>query len=74
MVWLAREPPDGFLALIDAVWSAFPDCPLYGGAFTASVPHMTIGHDADLKAMSAAGDAISARLPLSAGLSTQRCN
>ena len=69
VVWLAPEPPDGFRALINAVWSAFPDCPPYGGAFAASVPHLTVGRDADLEAMSAAGGAVSARLPLSASVS-----
>jgi hypothetical protein len=69
-VWLAPQPPDGFRALIDAVWSAFPECPPYGGAFGTSVPHLTIGHDAPLDALSAAGDAVSARLPVTASVRT----
>jgi hypothetical protein len=67
-VWLAPHPPDGFRALIDAVWSAFPECPPYGGAYGASVPHLTIGHDADPDALSAAGAAVAARLPVTASV------
>src|SRR4051794_5821857 len=41
VVWLAPHPAEGFRALIDAVWSAFPECPQYGGAFGPPVPHLT---------------------------------
>jgi hypothetical protein len=42
----ATAPPDeGFRALTRAVWSAFPDFPPYGGAFTEIVQHLTIGTD-----------------------------
>jgi hypothetical protein len=68
-VWLAPDEPDGFRAMIDAVWSAFPACPPYGGAFATSVPHLTIGHEADRAALSAAEAAISVRLPVSASVS-----
>jgi hypothetical protein len=68
VVWLAPHPADSFRALIDAVWSAFPECPPYGGAFGTPVPHLTIGDDADLDALSAAGDAISRRLPVTASV------
>jgi 2'-5' RNA ligase superfamily len=68
-VWLAPDPPASVQALIDAVWSEFPECPPYGGAFATSVPHLTIGHGADLAAMSTAADAISARLPVPASVS-----
>ncbi|MFC5952412.1 2'-5' RNA ligase family protein [Pseudonocardia lutea] len=67
-VWLAPHPPDGFHALIAAVWAAFPECPPYGGAFRTSVPHLTIGHEADLDALSAAGAAVSPRLPVTASV------
>ncbi|GAA3047790.1 2'-5' RNA ligase family protein [Pseudonocardia yunnanensis] len=68
VVWLAPHPADGFRALIDAVWSAFPECPPYGGAFDTPVPHLTIGDDAALDALSAAGDAVSRRLPVTASV------
>jgi hypothetical protein len=68
VVWLAPHPPDGFRALIDAVWSAFPECPPYGGAFGTPVPHLTIGEDAALDALSTAGDAVSRQLPVTASV------
>jgi 2'-5' RNA ligase len=68
VVWLAPHPADGFRALIDAVWSAFPECPPYGGAFGTPVPHLTIGDDAALDTLSAAGDAVSRRLPVTASV------
>jgi 2'-5' RNA ligase len=64
VIWLAPHPTDGFRALIDAVWSAFPECPPYGGAFGTPVPHLTIGDDAGLDTLSAAADAVSRRLPV----------
>jgi 2'-5' RNA ligase len=68
VVWLAPHPAEGFRALIDAVWSAFPECPPYGGAFGTPVPHLTIGDDAALDTLSAAGDAVSRRLPVTAAV------
>ena len=67
-VWLAPHPADGFRALIDTVWAAFPECPPYRGVFGASVPHLTVGADDDLGAMSAAGRAVAARLPITASV------
>jgi hypothetical protein len=67
-VWLAPHPADCFRALIDVVWAAFPECPPYEGAFGASVPHLTVGADADLGAMSAAGRAVAERLPITASV------
>jgi hypothetical protein len=64
VVWLAPRPADGFRALIDAVWSEFPECAPYGGAFDDAVPHLTVGHDADHETLSAADQAVSARLPV----------
>ncbi|MCH6170654.1 2'-5' RNA ligase family protein [Pseudonocardia alaniniphila] len=68
VVWLAPHPAEGFRALIDAVWSAFPECPPYRGAFGTPVPHLTIGDDAALDTLSAAGDAVSRRLPVTASV------
>jgi hypothetical protein len=67
-VWLAPDPADGFRALIDTVWAAFPECPPYRGAFGTSVPHLTVGADADPGAMSAAGRAVAGLLPITASV------
>jgi hypothetical protein len=68
VVWLAPEPADRFRALIDAVWTAFPECPPYGGAYDEPVPHLTVGHDADPDVLAAAGRAVAARLPITAAV------
>jgi 2'-5' RNA ligase len=68
VVWLAPDPPDGFRALTDAVWGAFPECPPYGGEHDGSTPHLTIGHDADAADLAAAGAAVAARLPITAAV------
>jgi hypothetical protein len=72
VVWLGSDPADGFRALIDAVWAAFPQCPPYGGAFTTTVPHLTVGADGDLGAMSSAARAVAASLPISASVGAAR--
>jgi hypothetical protein len=66
VVWLAPDPPDGFRALTDAVWAAFPECPPYAGEHDGSTPHLTVGHDGGRAAMAAAGEAVAARLPVTA--------
>ena len=50
-------------SLVDAVTTAFPEHPPYGGAFADVVPHLTIGHDHDVATLRAAADAVGARLP-----------
>jgi 2'-5' RNA ligase len=68
VVWLSPEPGDGFRTLTAAVWSAFPDCPPYGGAFAEVVPHLTVAAHTDLDRMRAAARATTARLPINAGV------
>jgi hypothetical protein len=68
VLWLAPEPDDGFRALTTAVWSAFPDCLPYGGAFAELVPHLTVGAHAELNRMRDAAHATSARLPVKAAV------
>ena len=41
-LYLAPDPPQPFLALIDAISSRFPDSPPYGGEFAEVVPHLTV--------------------------------
>jgi hypothetical protein len=43
VLWLAPEPAEPFRLLTDAVWSAFPGHPPYGGAHPDVVPHLTVG-------------------------------
>lgn len=68
VVWLAPDPGDGFRQLTAAVWSAFPDCPPYGGAFDDSVPHLTIAARRDLNQMRTAADDAATHLPIKAAV------
>src|SRR3954451_7792456 len=43
VVWLAPDPAQPFRDLTAAVWTAFPDCPPYGGAHDDTVPHLPVG-------------------------------
>lgn len=70
VVWLAPEPEEGFRALTTAVWSAFPDCPPYDGAFAEVIPHLTVAAHADLGRMHAAARATTAWLPINADVQT----
>jgi 2'-5' RNA ligase len=42
LVWLRPEPFDQVRALVQAVISAFPECPPYGGDHPDPHPHLTI--------------------------------
>ncbi len=42
VIYLAPTPPDPFLALINAIFSLFPDSPPYEGQFDEPVPHLTV--------------------------------
>jgi 2'-5' RNA ligase len=48
VLWLAPEPADPFVAVTQALVSAFPEFRPYDGAFAEIVPHLTvaIGRDA----------------------------
>jgi 2'-5' RNA ligase len=54
-VWLAPEPRERFIDLIERTCARFPDRPPYGGAFAGSehVPHLTIGEGEDAEAICA---------------------
>ncbi|WP_089244654.1 2'-5' RNA ligase family protein [Asanoa hainanensis] len=66
VAWLAPTPDQPFRALTDALWARFPDFPPYRGEFTEVVPHLTIGHDVPVADLTAAAEAVAARLPLRA--------
>ena len=64
VVWLAPSNPEPFERLIRQVMDVFPDCPPYGGAFDAVVPHVTIGEGDEVNRLRATMDAIRPQLPL----------
>ena len=41
-LWLAPEPAEVFVEMIEALTRRFPDHPPYGGAYPRIVPHLTI--------------------------------
>ena len=47
VVWLAPEPADPFVALMEVFTAAFPEYPPYGGAHDEIVPHLTLGLGAE---------------------------
>jgi len=47
VVYLVPDPPGPFVALTAALVRAFPDCQPYGGQFSETIPHLTIGHADD---------------------------
>ncbi len=66
-VWLAPEPRERFVELIELTCSRFPECPPYGDVFAGSdpVPHLTIGEGDNVEALrDEAGRAFGGSLPL----------
>lgn len=43
-LYLAPQPAQPFVALTEQFARAFPEFPLYGGAFDTIVPHLTVAH------------------------------
>ena len=41
-MWLAPEPAQPFVRMIEALLQRFPDYPPYGGSFKDIVPHLTV--------------------------------
>jgi hypothetical protein len=42
ILWLAPEPAEPFVAMIEAMVARFPDHPPYGGIHDRIVPHLTV--------------------------------
>ena len=67
-LWLAPEPRERFVDLMELTCARFPECPPYGGAFAESAPepHLTIGEGPDVDALRKEADrTVAAALPLS---------
>ncbi len=47
VLYLAPDPSEPFVRLTEAVFEAHPDYPPYGGAFAATVPHLTAAEGDD---------------------------
>jgi 2'-5' RNA ligase len=67
VLWLAPVPDSPFRQITQALWTAFPECPPYGGAFNDVVPHLTVGDrtdGGDLRPLRRAETAIEQGLPI----------
>ena len=45
MLYLAPEPKERFVAMIDRLAERYPEYPPYGGTFKRVIPHLTVLHD-----------------------------
>ena len=64
VLWLAPEPAERFRALTVAVSEAFPAYPPYGGEHTDVVPHLTVGHGAEVAELREAEEQVLTHLPI----------
>ncbi len=53
VLYLEPSDPRPLLALTDAIVNAFPEYPIYGGAYQTVHPHLTVGQTADRAALQA---------------------
>ena len=51
VLYLEPSDPRPLLALTDAIENAFPEYPIYGGAYQTVHPHLTVGQTADRAAL-----------------------
>ena len=49
VLYLAPEPPEPFVALVERLLETFPQYPPYGGAYDEIVPHLTVAHGDDAR-------------------------
>jgi hypothetical protein len=64
-VWLAPEPRQRFVELVERTAARFPDYPPYEGAFDEVVPHLTVGSGDEVDAIEeAARSDLGPHLPL----------
>ena len=61
---LVPEPAEPFAALTRLLWSEWPECPPYGGAFDDIAPHLVVAIDPSTADRSAIETALTPLLPL----------
>jgi 2'-5' RNA ligase len=65
LLYLRPEPAETFIAMTEALASAFPEFPPYGGEFDEVVPHVTVAQAEDA-VLAAIDDELIAQLPVRA--------
>jgi 2'-5' RNA ligase len=66
VLYLQPEPSEPFRRLTAAVVEQWPQTPPYGGAHVEVIPHLTVAHDVDEVAFSAAERDVAPHLPVRA--------
>ncbi len=70
VAYLSPTPDRPLRHLTAAVLARWPGYPPYGGAFPDPVPHLTIGDNGDVAALTDASDAIEPSLPITTRVDT----
>lgn len=65
-VWLAPSPSEPFIEIVEALASAFPENPPYGGAYPAIVPHLSVAASTNESLLDHVADQIADALPIKA--------
>ena len=66
VVWLGPSDESPFRALTERAALAYPSCPPYGGTYSDTVPHLTVGHRGEPAELRAAAEAVRPLLPIMA--------
>jgi hypothetical protein len=62
--YLAPEPVAPFVHLIETLVGRWPECPPYGGAYAAIIPHLTVADDVDPPILAEVETALAPSLPI----------
>lgn len=65
-VWLAPQPAHPFVNMIQALESAFPEHPSFGGEYSTIVPHLTVASSQDAMVLRNIERELVDRLPINA--------
>ena len=66
VAYLAPDPAEPFVAIIDALTEAFPEHPPYAGAHDTVIPHVTIAETIDPGVIDEVARTLQNRLPITA--------
>lgn len=64
VLYLAPEPAEPFVALIQALSQRYPEAPPYGGAFATIIPHVTVAQHDDPRLLDQIAATLAEQLPI----------
>ncbi|MER7671322.1 2'-5' RNA ligase family protein [Kitasatospora sp. NPDC096128] len=70
VLYLAPAPDQPFRALTESIARRWPEAPPYGGQFTEVIPHLTVAHGQQPRALEELEAALAVQLPTTATIST----